>query len=110
MAEEEKPSWYLGDPEPAEPVHPALDRSEERLEAEREAAVAWLAEKWTQERVCPICGTSDWIIADAAQLPLYGDSDRMYPLIPVGCKNCSYTHLFNGIYMGVITDADPPEQ
>lgn len=93
-----------------EEVHPALDRSPERQQEERNAAKKWLGEKWPQERrACPICGVRDWIIGDTSQLHLYGALGSVYPLVPVVCKNCAHTYLFQAIQMGVVSEKDPPE-
>jgi predicted nucleic-acid-binding Zn-ribbon protein len=79
------------------------------MQAERDAALKWLSEKWTEPRRCPICATEEWEIGDVSQLPLYGVTNRMYPVIPVICKNCAYTILFQAIAVGAIPDEDPPQ-
>jgi predicted nucleic-acid-binding Zn-ribbon protein len=89
--------------------HSALDRSDERQQAEREAAVEWLAAKWTQSRRCPVCDTAEWSIANVGEINLYGASELIYPVVPVICKNCAYTNFFQAIQMGIVNPEDPPD-
>lgn len=88
-----------------------VEAAEQQLAAdpryqEREAALRWLDEKWTQPHNCPVCGTDSWGIQDVSVLlvrpsgwkpgePLTDTPRSAYPLVPLVCRNCAYTLLFN---------------
>lgn len=84
---------------------PDLNRTVEQKKSERDAVLEHLSKKWTKDRECPICGVSDWMIGDLAQLNLYAEWKQIYPVVPVVCKNCAYTHFFQAISIGIAPEA-----
>lgn len=67
----------------------------------------WLEGHWTQPRVCPIDGNSNWAIGDVLETPLNQGGNVLvggprYLFVPVSCTTCGFTHLFNAIQIGVL--------
>jgi len=67
----------------------------------RQRALDYLGSVWEGDSSCPICKSDKWFIANVAVLPIRsGDigtpaGSDAYPLVPVVCKVCGYTFLFN---------------
>ena len=76
--------------------------------AARERTLAWLKDHWTEDDHCPICGTDNWSIGDAVELPVrgghlwVGTGQRAYVLVPIQCANCFYTFFLNAILAGIV--------
>jgi hypothetical protein len=76
----------------------------------RERALAWLQENWTEDPHCPICGTDNWAVGDAVELPVRTSGSLMFPptqsrayvLMPVQCTKCFYTFFINAILAGIV--------
>ncbi|WP_155918451.1 hypothetical protein [Marmoricola sp. URHB0036] len=90
------------------------DNQDERRSGERERAIAWLDEKWTGSRACPICGTVQWTITEAVEIRpweegnlVFSGGSGTYPLFQLICNNCAFTRLFNAVMSGVTPT--PPE-
>ena len=68
--------------------------------------------EWLNNRApgmeCPVCHANEWSLYEAAfELREYRDGNLvvggpLMPVVPVSCKNCAYTMLFNAIQMGVV--------
>ena len=78
------------------------------LRIDPQALLKWFDDKWSEQE-CPVCHEHSWRIEETAvQLPRFilagqqtKDSSFM-PVIPVICKNCAYTILFNGFDTGAL--------
>jgi ribosomal protein L32 len=82
-----------------------------RQEREQARAEAWLAEKWTGSKECPICGHSDWAITAAMELRQFnlGQPSVLEPVFPVFhavCTTCGFLHTFSAILANVALFAD----
>jgi hypothetical protein len=102
VAEEEEPAQIS---EPAE-------SDEEKQAGQREQTIEWLVEHWA-DAVCPICQTRSWSIGNVTELREWASGGgivlgggRSFPLVPVTCKTCGYTVLFNAIKMGIHEQAE----
>lgn len=81
----------------------------DRSLAERELALAWLNRHWPQERrICPICGNPTWSISEIVELRQFqggdlviGGKSSIYPVFPVMCSRCGFTHFFNAVVSGI---------
>jgi predicted nucleic-acid-binding Zn-ribbon protein len=75
-----------------------------------EIIIQKLKEKWVEPRLCPICHSNDWIVeGKLAQFSYYNSTVYMekrtpfrYVVIPIICKNCNYTLLFNAATMDIL--------
>jgi hypothetical protein len=64
---------------------------------------------WLMDRIpslaCPICSQSSWNISGPARVSTYpretGSAVRHFPVVPVACRVCANTLLFNARIMGV---------
>jgi predicted nucleic-acid-binding Zn-ribbon protein len=80
-----------------------------------------LADLWPNRRPCPVCGNDDWAISEhmfelrepsvlkycdnpnySNQSLNFGLGAASFPVIPVSCTKCGYTHFFNAITLGLI--------
>lgn len=67
----------------------------------------WLQEKWTKQKDCPICGSTNWIIGNhlvQQQLLAAGGAvvPGIYvPYVAVFCGHCAYAVHFNAAIMNV---------
>ena len=68
-----------------------------------------LDEKWPDPKTCPVCQNTNWDTIDIVfELKGYESKSRpavsptIMPLVPVSCKTCGNTILFNLISMGVL--------
>lgn len=75
----------------------------ERLQQERDRAIAWISEKWKQ-RYCPICGESSWTVDNVVEVRQFemgniviGGDSTIFPLVPIVCDNCGYTFFINAL-------------
>jgi len=65
---------------------------------------------------CPICGESGWIVNDTIFEmrefqggPLrIGDGTAILPIIPVTCKKCGHTIIFNALSLKLIESKNEP--
>jgi hypothetical protein len=84
------------------------EREEDELKAERRRRAADAIDaKWQGDQLCPICGTEDWVILDISETRLFTGAgkpmaDKVYPVVPVMCRNCGHMLLFNALRLGVI--------
>jgi predicted RNA-binding Zn-ribbon protein involved in translation (DUF1610 family) len=60
--------------------------------------LAWIREKWGEQRPCPYCGEARWDVGPPVVL---GAS----PAVPVVCGNCGNTLLIDAGVMGVVPEA-----
>jgi hypothetical protein len=79
----------------------AVEPSTERVEL-RAKHLAFLDQVWTEPRVCPIDGTSQWGVGQPVESnlrvlekDLTGPSGRVYVMLPVSCQHCGYTIFFH---------------
>lgn len=69
--------------------------------------IAWLNEKWGQDRPCSQCGHSEWGIGQSPVQLIVGGPDggiflgESYPCVPILCNNCGNTVLINALKCGV---------
>lgn len=68
-------------------------------EEEKQHATDWIAQKWTQEKSCPICATSTWTIGD--HVVSFARVRADYWAIIMVCDYCGYMRLFNAVRMGL---------
>jgi hypothetical protein len=76
---------------------------------EKEKFSKWIRTKNADNLVCPVCNHQQWEVGDfIVAVPLYSRDFHLspsYPLIPLFCKNCAYTHLFNAIQAEILESA-----
>jgi hypothetical protein len=93
---------------------------------EKDRAAAWVNEKWRGNRVCPICGSTRWILGDHLVQPIVlGNKQNIllsgvsYPHLMVISPSCGYTMFVNAVIVGLVepssnemttqTSIQPPE-
>ncbi|MBX9585833.1 MAG: hypothetical protein K2X50_01115 [Gammaproteobacteria bacterium] len=85
----------------------------------QQLALQWLSAKWPDEnRVCEICNSKNWNIAQDLVTPIRFKNGTIfldgpsYPQIVVVCNNCGNTKYFNAMIAGMIkmNDIDSGEQ
>lgn len=86
-----------------------------RLSPEDNAKIQnWWALHWKAPVVCPVCKTSEWLLADHVVNLLRHAGDAQfglsYPHIIVGCKSCSHAMFFNAVAIGVAPAWSSPPQ
>lgn len=88
-------------------------KPEQRIQAEKERALEWLNDKWKGARLCQICGTANWTVADVVELRPYeggnmviGGGRGTFPVFQVICSNCGNTHLINAALSGVVVQGE----
>lgn len=93
-----------------------MEDRELRAQAERARALAWVNEKWTASKICPICATNTWSITEVLEIKQYeggnivlGGGTATYPVFHVMCANCGYTHTFNAVISGVVKQSSPED-
>lgn len=74
------------------------------MQAER--ATAWLAEKWTGGKNCPICQTENWTVTGAMVMQSYGVGDKgqsrdVFPVFHAVCTSCGFLRTFNAVIAGL---------
>jgi hypothetical protein len=64
-----------------------------------------------QEKSCPICSNSSWVIFDSPfelrqmrEIRPMPQVSKTVPLVVVACHVCGYTLLFNAVNRGAITE------
>lgn len=74
------------------------------------AALAWIKERWGEDRACSICGHTNWGVGESLGLKAwpvpdlfraFGGNPGVYPVIPVVCTYCGHTQLLNGVTAGI---------
>ena len=74
------------------------------LQAER--ATAWLEEKWTGSKNCPICQRENWTITGVMVMQSYGVSERgqssdVFPVFHAVCTTCGFLRTFSAVIAGL---------
>jgi hypothetical protein len=98
-------SWFPGPDHRAAEYRVAWRRLASEPDADRllDGAIAWIRQKWGEERPCPYCGDSMWEVGmpfELAQAP----SGAMALAFPVICSNCGNTTLVNAGRAGLVED------
>jgi hypothetical protein len=97
-SEERRPgeSWFPGPDDRAAQYGVGWRRLAPETDAERllDGAIAWVRQKWGEERPCPYCGDSEWEVGTPFELAR-GSSDAVALAFPVVCSNCGNTTLIN---------------
>ena len=83
-----------------------------------DAAERWLQEHWP-ERVCPLCGYSDWTYMRPLDLAVRARQDAewagaLFPVLPIMCTRCGGVQFFGAHRIGALPSDrvpanDPPE-
>jgi len=80
----------------------------EMSQAQKDHVHAWIQNKWTGPKECPICGVEQWERSDHIFMSpavnggnVFLTAGPIYPFVMLICKNCGYTHLFNALVMTV---------
>lgn len=75
----------------------------------QEKALEKLQRVWVSNKTCPICGQTKWTVGDTVhelRAFNYGNlvvgGEGVYPVIPVACNTCGYTHFINPLPLGLI--------
>ena len=95
-------------PPPQQPGAP----SEAEKQARSQRALAWITSHWPAPQLCPICGSQSWVINDLVEMrPYLGGSlhvgGPLFVMVPVMCRVCTYTLLFNAVASGVLERQAP---
>ncbi len=73
-----------------------------------EKANEWLDRYWTGDRICPICGNSNWSGNDKAMEVRSFDEGRLtasgpvIPFLTIACSICGHTLFFNALIAGLV--------
>jgi hypothetical protein len=69
-----------------------------------------LDQRWPDPKICPICKNTTWDTLDIVfelkgytQDPESNEQPTVMPLVPLTCKNCGNTILFNVIAAGILS-------
>ena len=78
----------------------------DRQNLEIDAASAWLAEKWTGSKNCPICQNADWSISPTMGLQELHNRTRTsqgstFPIFLAVCTSCGFLYSFSAVVAGV---------
>jgi hypothetical protein len=78
-----------------------------RMQEARRKALAWLDERWPEERrICPIDGSRTWALTDLVQFNRFTPDSVMlgevYPAIQLVCTTCGYMVHFSAITAGLV--------
>ena len=96
-------------------MSPAMPSPDGKLTLEEKKKIAdHVKELWGDvDRRCPICGSTDWLLADHIVQPLTLDQNRRiafggdgYPFVMLISETCGYTMFLNAVIVGL----DPPRQ
>lgn len=74
----------------------------------------WMAEKWTNPRICPLCGEDEWNVADTV-FSLSGVNEKgeeiwgapIYPVVIFTCNTCGNVVLVNALKIGILKRPEP---
>jgi hypothetical protein len=110
----------MGEPE-TKPVGPSAEKAGETRptglsQEEKQKIVEWLKAKAGEKaRPCPICGHTEWAIADEAVIPVRLEKKKImlgggpiYPLAMLVCMNCGNTQFLNLVLAGLFPPSAPP--
>ena len=76
----------------------------------RDRALNFLDDKLVRKN-CPFCDTDEWALAETVFtlkdeqqiIGCFGDfKTEFLPVVPLICKNCGYTVLFNAFVVGLV--------
>jgi predicted nucleic-acid-binding Zn-ribbon protein len=92
------------------------DASGKLTAAEKQLAIDWINRHWRgRSQACPICGNTNWTLADHLVQPTtVGAQNALilggtsYPVVMIISPTCGYTMLFNAVIMGLVPQAHPP--
>jgi len=74
----------------------------------------WWSKHWSAPVICPVCKTSEWVLADhVVNIVRHGTDAQVgasYPHIIVGCKTCAHAMFFNAVSIGVAVAWEPLQQ
>ncbi len=78
--------------------------------------MGFLNDKWKGEKVCPICKSNAWVVAETLAAVQEFDRDKpfyasgpVWPLIQITCNVCGYTFYLNAILTGFLPPATSTE-
>ena len=85
--------------------------------AEKQKILEVISASWSgSSEACPICGKTQWLIADhlVATTTLgpggaFQLGGQVYPLVMI-ISPCGYTRLFNAVMLGIHLSVKPPEE
>jgi hypothetical protein len=75
-----------------------------REQADLEAAIEWLREKWGDHR-CPYCDHLEWQVGTPAEIQTFSTAG-LSPTFPVMCGNCGQTVFVNAILAGLRSEPE----
>lgn len=84
------------------------DKPNKLTQAQKDAAVAFINERWAGDKACPVCLTAKWSLSDHTVTPLnvtgnvIHGSGVTYPMVMAVCTNCGNTRFFNAVLMGIL--------
>ena len=82
-----------------------------KLDTEEKARITkWINDKWHgNNQACPICGDTNWAIADHLVMPVVTGKDNsillggpVYPHVMLISPTCGYTMLVNAVVIGLV--------
>jgi hypothetical protein len=102
---DEPSSWFPGPEERAAEQQVAWRRLMAGEDADRlvGAAIAWMREKWGDERPCPYCGGPTWEVGTPFELSR-PSGEALSLVFPVVCANCGNTALVNASRAGLASE------
>jgi predicted nucleic-acid-binding Zn-ribbon protein len=65
--------------------------------------LAWLRDRWSTQRSCPICSHNNWVVGGHLVTPIITRDGGIqlgsvsYPYFMISCSNCGHTHFFSAV-------------
>lgn len=77
---------------------------------EREAAAAWIKEKWAENGDCARCRSNNWSIGDVYEMRIFRppllQRSAIFPVFPMTCLVCGTVVFVNAVIAGVLKDPE----
>lgn len=74
----------------------------------KEAALAYINDKWPAPQECPVCRSTEWQLMDEVyQILQYRPLTEPMAIIPTIitlCENCAYMMVFNAMWIGIVEE------
>ncbi len=83
------------------------------MSKDSEKVIEHLVEKWGEDKECPMCGNTSWIVNEEIyEVPRFSEkaetNEVVFPVVPVSCTNCYSTQFISAVMIGLV-EGDPDE-